>query len=147
MHEAGGLTRFANSEIHQSIAREDTGLRVRVVKGGHVGVAASNEATPEGAAAAASSALEMAEIVAADPQWPGLAPAAPRPEVDRYFERTANATPEMRAEAVGELIGRAARPDAGPPAPTRRSRWSWRSPTARASSVGLRRPRPRSPRW
>ena len=51
MHEWGGLTRFANSEIHQSIAREDTGLRVRVVKGGHIGVAASNEATPEGAAA------------------------------------------------------------------------------------------------
>ena len=36
MHEWGGLTRFANSEIHQSIAREDTGLRVRVVKGGHL---------------------------------------------------------------------------------------------------------------
>ena len=57
MHEWGGLTRFANSEIHQSISREDTGLRVRVAKAGHVGVAASNEATPEGAAAAARSAL------------------------------------------------------------------------------------------
>lgn len=108
MHEWGGLTRFANSEIHQSIAREDTGLRVRVVKDGHIGVAASNEATPEGAAAAARSALEMAEVVAADPMWPGLAPAADVPEVDRFFEGTAEASPEMRAEAVAELIGRCA---------------------------------------
>ena len=30
-HEWGGLTRFANSVIHQSTFREDTGLRVRVV--------------------------------------------------------------------------------------------------------------------
>ena len=108
MHEWGGLTRFANSEIHQSIAREDTGLRVRVVKGGHIGVAASNEPTPEGAAAAARSALEMAEIVAADPLWPGLAPAAQVPDVDRFFEGTAAASPEMRADAVAELIGRCA---------------------------------------
>ena len=49
-----------------------------MAKGGHIGVAASNEATPEGARAAARSALEMAEVVAADPLWPGLAPPAPR---------------------------------------------------------------------
>jgi predicted Zn-dependent protease len=108
MHEWGGLTRFANSEIHQSISREDTGLRVRVVKGGHVGVAATNEATPEGAAAAARSALEMAEVVAADPMWPGLAPPTAAPGVDRFFEDTAAASPEMRAGAVAELIGRCA---------------------------------------
>ncbi|HWC70613.1 MAG TPA: TldD/PmbA family protein [Actinomycetota bacterium] len=108
MHESGGLTRFANSEIHQSIAREDTGLRVRVVKDGHVGVAATNEATPEGALAAARSALEMAEVVAADPLWPGLAPSQPLPEVDRYFEGTASVSPTTRADAVAELIGRCA---------------------------------------
>ena len=105
MHEWGGLTRFAGSEIHQSIAREDTGLQVRVVNDGHIGVAASNDATPEGAAAAARSALEMAEVVAADPMWPGLAPPATPPEVDRFFEGTATAPPEMRAAAVAELIG------------------------------------------
>ena len=47
MHEWGGLTRFASSEIHQSTSREDTGLRVRVANGGRVGVAATNEATAE----------------------------------------------------------------------------------------------------
>ena len=105
MHEWGGLTRFANSEIHQSISREDTGLRVRVVKSGRIGVAATNDATPHGASAAARSALEMAEVVAADPMWPGLAPPAAVAGVDRFFEGTAAASPERRAEAVAELIG------------------------------------------
>ena len=40
MHGWGGLTRFAKSSIHQSTWREDTGIRVRVVTGGRVGVAA-----------------------------------------------------------------------------------------------------------
>ncbi len=105
IHEWGGLTRFANSEIHQSISREDTALRVRVAKAGHIGVSASNDATPEGAAAAARSALEMADVVAADPMWPGLAPTAGVPEVDRFFEGTAAVSPEVRADAVAELIG------------------------------------------
>jgi len=105
LHEWGGLTRFAKSEIHQSTNREDTGLRVRVVSKGRVGVAATNECTPEGARKAAQSAKEMAEIVGPDPLWPGLGPVAPTPQVDRFFEGTANASPEMRAEAVADLIG------------------------------------------
>ena len=40
-HEWGGLTRFANSVIHQSTFREDTGLRVRVVSRNRTGVASS----------------------------------------------------------------------------------------------------------
>src|SRR3989440_2716893 len=67
LHEWGGLTRFANSSIHQSTWREDTGLRVRVVSGGRVGVAASNDFSPEGGRAAADSALEMAQVAAPDP--------------------------------------------------------------------------------
>jgi predicted Zn-dependent protease len=105
LHEWGGLTRFAKSEIHQSTNREDTGLRVRVVSKGRVGVAATNECTPEGARKAAQSAKEMAEIVGPDPLWPGLGPVAPTPQVDRFFEGTANASPDMRAEAVADLIG------------------------------------------
>ncbi len=107
MHDWGGLTRFAKSEIHQSTFREDTGIRVRVVTNGHVGVAAANVATPEGALRAAKSAKEMAEVVAADPMWPGLAPPADVPQVDgRYDETTAGWSPETRADAVAQLIGR-----------------------------------------
>jgi PmbA protein len=107
VHEWGGLTRFADSAIHQSTAREDTGLRVRVVMDGRVGVAASNEFSKEGAAAAARSARELAEVAAPDPLFPGLSPPAPAPaRPEAYDEATASSTPAERADAVAELVGR-----------------------------------------
>jgi PmbA protein len=108
MHDWGGLTRFASSEIHQSIFREDTDLRVRVATRGRVGVAATNDFSQKGAREAAASAKEMAEMVAPDPQWPGLAPAADAGGPDRFDEATASSDPRTRAEAVAALIGRCA---------------------------------------
>jgi len=81
---------------------------VRVVSKNRVGVAATNDFTPQGALSAAKSAKEMAEIVAPDPIWPGLAPAAPVPGVDRFFSETATSSPEARATAVGDLIAQCA---------------------------------------
>lgn len=106
VHEWGGLTRFASSEIHQSTVREDTGLRVRVVSDGRIGVASTNDFSAEGARAAASSAREMADVAAPDPEFPGLAPKAGAPRVERFFDTTADATPESRATSVAALVGR-----------------------------------------
>ncbi len=108
MHEWGGLTRFAKSEIHQSTAREDTSLRVRVVSKERVGVSASNDFSPEGAQKAAEQAKEIAEISAPDPMWPGLAPKADVAERDGFDDATAEATPQQRAEGVAALVGRCA---------------------------------------
>jgi predicted Zn-dependent protease len=106
MHEWGGLTRFANSSIHQSTWREDTGVRVRVVSEGRTGVASTNDFTKDGARAAAASALEMALVSAPDPMYPGMAPAADVPERPGAFdEPTASASPEARAEGVATLVG------------------------------------------
>ena len=108
LHEWGGLTRFASSSIHQSTWREDTGLRVRVVRGGRIGVAGTNDLSPEGARSAAHSAIEMADVVAPDPLFPGLAPTDPLEETSGFDETTADTTPERRAEGVAELVGRCA---------------------------------------
>jgi PmbA protein len=104
MHEWGGLTRFASSSIHQSTHREDTGIRVRLVTEGRIGVSASNDFSLEGARRAAESALEMASVVAPDPMFPGLAPPAPTSEHHAFDEPTASTTPDQRAEAVAELV-------------------------------------------
>jgi PmbA protein len=105
MHEWGGLTRFASSSIHQSLWREDTGIRVRVITDGRVGLASSNDFSKDGAHKAAASALEVAQVAAPDPMFPGLAPKAQVPEAHRYDEATATVTPEQRAEGVAGLVG------------------------------------------
>jgi PmbA protein len=105
MHEWGGLTRFADSAIHQSTAREDTAVKVRVVAGGRVAVASTNDLSKDGAATAARNALELAGMAAPDPQFPGLAPAANVPDrEDGFDEATAATTPEQRAEGVARLV-------------------------------------------
>jgi PmbA protein len=108
MHEWGGLTRFAESAIHQSTAREDTAVKIRVVSRGRVGVASTNDLTKDGAAEAARSAQELAEMAAPDPLFPGLAPADGETPDRRYAfdQATAGATPQERAEAVAQLVGR-----------------------------------------
>lgn len=108
MHEWGGLTRFASSSIHQSTYSEDTGVRVRVITGDRVGVAASNDFSPEGARRAAESAFEMANVVAPDPMFPGLAPPAPTQDHQPFDEATAATTPGQRADGVAEVIGQCA---------------------------------------
>ncbi|HZN42444.1 MAG TPA: TldD/PmbA family protein [Actinomycetota bacterium] len=104
MHEWGGLTRFASSSIHQSTHREDTGVSVRVIKENRIGVASTNDFTIEGARRAADHALEMANVVAPDALFPGLAPQAEVPGVDLYDEATASATPAFRADGVADLV-------------------------------------------
>ncbi|HZD18889.1 MAG TPA: TldD/PmbA family protein, partial [Actinomycetota bacterium] len=81
-----------------------TGLRVRVVAGGRIGVAATNDFSPAGARRAAESAREMAGVVAPDPSFPGLAPADPLEDASRFDEATAETSPQARADGVAELV-------------------------------------------
>jgi PmbA protein len=105
MHEWGGLSRFADSAIHQSTWREDTSLRVRVVSKGRVGIASTNQFSAEGAKGVADSAKEMAQVASPDPLFPGLAPKAAVPERREAFdEATAATSPEDRAERVAALV-------------------------------------------
>ena len=69
MHEWGGLTRFAKSEIHQSTSREDTGFRVRVSPTDGWGSQRPTRPRPTGPGPP-QSAKEMAEVVGPDPCGP-----------------------------------------------------------------------------
>lgn len=104
LHEWSGLTRFAESAIHQSTWKEDTAVRVRVVSRDRIGVASTNDFSEGGARAAAVSAREMAGVVSPDPQFPGLAPKADVPRKDAYDDATAGISPTERAEGVAALV-------------------------------------------
>ncbi|HSO93631.1 MAG TPA: TldD/PmbA family protein [Candidatus Dormibacteraeota bacterium] len=102
------LTRFANNGIHQNVAERNVSVRVRVVKDQRTGVATLNQMN-EGAA---RNLLDRALAVAAL-QPPGevvpMAGPLPAPEIDAWSEATAAASPEQRADFVGELCSQSAR--------------------------------------
>ncbi|MCA1727052.1 MAG: hypothetical protein LC722_05200, partial [Actinobacteria bacterium] len=86
--------------IHQNTWREDTAVKVRVVNEGRVGVASTNDLSKEGAAKAARDALEITQVAAPDPGFPGLAPEAGYPTLDAFDETAAVMTPVQQAEEV-----------------------------------------------
>lgn len=104
MSDWAGLTRFAGSSIHQSTAREERALKVRVVRDGRVGVATTNDLRDQGAASAARDAAETAAVAAPDPLFPGLAPAREVPGGGLYDEATADTSPTDRADAVTAVV-------------------------------------------
>jgi predicted Zn-dependent protease len=106
LHRADtALTRFADSRIHQNVARSDGQARVRVVvDGNRVGVVATNDLSPEGVRAAAAQAREIAALTPADPQWPGLADPAPYGEAAPPDPATASADPAWRADLVARIL-------------------------------------------
>lgn len=103
-----GLTRFANSYIHQNVAETSTSVRVRVVLGKRIGVAASNDVSPGSLQRVVDTALEIAKFQPENPDFVSLPEPAPVHRADGYAEATAACTPEERARAVGIICRQAA---------------------------------------
>jgi len=105
--QAGGLTRFASSRIHQSAWREDLSVRVRVVvDGNRVGTATVHDTDPAAVRAAARRAAEVAGSMPPDPGYPGMPGPADYPRAGRYDGPTAAADPGTRAGLVAAVIRR-----------------------------------------
>ena len=118
--EVGGLTRFADSVIHQHTERADAQVKVRVVTGRRSATVSTNQLTPESIREAGRRALEMAALSPPDAGYPGLPSdtGAPLPDptttAGRFDAETAEATPGWRAERVREVVAAAGdRPAAG----------------------------------
>jgi PmbA protein len=107
IREAGGLTRFASSRIHQSTWREDVSVRLRlVVDGNRVGIATVHDLRPASLAAAARRAVEVAGTMPADPGYPGMPGPVAYPDGARWDEATAATDPVTRAGLVAEVVRR-----------------------------------------
>jgi PmbA protein len=95
--ERSGLARFAGDEVHQPTLVANTLVRLRLVRDGRVGSAATNRLSDEGLRAAAGRAQEAADRAPRDPDWPGLAAPAEPPAVAGYDEETAELSPGEQA--------------------------------------------------
>jgi PmbA protein len=101
------LTRFANNTIHQNVAETNTGVTVRVALGQRVGTASTNDVTEAGLAHVVESAAGLARLLPENPDFPGFAEPSPVTPARAFDEAAAGATPELRAQAVGEICRQA----------------------------------------
>jgi PmbA protein len=98
--ETTHLTRFANSYIHQNVAREDVDFRVRIVLGKKIGVATTDDLTNGALRGAVESATLAADYQQDNPEFVSLPSPQPIPEVNGFAASTAQCSPAKRAEAV-----------------------------------------------
>jgi PmbA protein len=98
-----GLTRFANSYIHQNVAERNVGLRVRAVVGKKIGVASSNDLSQEALERVAENALTIAKLQPENPDFISLPGPAPIAAIEAFDEATAAFSPQDRARAVGVI--------------------------------------------
>ena len=94
-----GLTRFANSAIHQNVTTETTEVRLRVHRDGRTVTLTGRD--PATLIARARAALDAAP---ADRAWPGLTPPAAPGSEGNHDEETAAATPHDRAARVRDFV-------------------------------------------
>jgi len=108
MSEESSLTRFATNYIHQNVAETDARLTVRAAFGQRVGTASTNRLDDEGIRAVVAQAEGIARLQRENPLWRSL-PAPPIAATGAAYEDVDPATrdcqPEVRAEAVGQLVG------------------------------------------
>ncbi len=98
-----GLTRFANSFIHQNVAEDGVWVRLKLVVDGRMATATTSRVAT-GLAEMVERAVEAAQLRPADPDWPGLAPPASVPETHSYDEATHVAAPDLRAGVVQGFV-------------------------------------------
>ncbi|HYL38565.1 MAG TPA: TldD/PmbA family protein [Bryobacteraceae bacterium] len=98
------LTRFANNTIHQNVAEQAQWLSVRVLIDQRTARATTNRFDAHSIRSAVEQAAALAKSVASDPNLLALAEPEALPDVARYDQATAEATPEDRARAVTEAI-------------------------------------------
>lgn len=98
------LTRFANSVIHQNVAEDSATTYVKLVVDGRAAAATTTQRDPEALTRLVERALEAARLRPPDPDWPGVAPAAPPVDVEHWDDDTADASPDDRAAVVKAFV-------------------------------------------
>lgn len=98
-----GLTRVANSQIHQSVTETNSAISVRAIIDKRVGTANTNRPETDAITAAVKEASANALMSPRVDDWAGL-PTNPQTIDDRVAESTRDCTPGKRAELIQEAL-------------------------------------------
>ncbi|MEN3307708.1 MAG: hypothetical protein V7603_3910 [Micromonosporaceae bacterium] len=103
-----GLTRFANSYIHQNVADTTTTVRLRLHIEGRTAARTTTLTATDGLRDLVEQACQAARLCPPDPGWPGLCPPTPAPGGEKVDERILAASPADRAAQVRAFVDAAA---------------------------------------
>lgn len=99
-----GLTRFANSFIHQNVAERGLAIQLKVAVDGKVAVATTTRGDEEGLRTLVEETIHAANLRPADTGWPGLAQPRALSAPSHFDAGTAEASPEERATRARDFI-------------------------------------------
>jgi predicted Zn-dependent protease len=102
-----GLTRFANSFIHQNVAEATTTVRVRLHVDGRTASGSTTLTGTDGLRGLVERTVAAAKLCPPDPAWPGLAPSSPVRPAPAVDPATAYAPPDERAVRVRDFVAAA----------------------------------------
>ncbi|MCP4582320.1 MAG: TldD/PmbA family protein [candidate division Zixibacteria bacterium] len=98
-----GLTRYANSYIHQNVAESNGTIFFRSAVDGKVGVASTNSFRQESLLRAMRNSFEIARFQPPNPDFKGFPKPAKFKKTNTFFEPTAKYTPKQRAEVIRKI--------------------------------------------
>ncbi len=104
MSNTTGLTRFANSTIHQNVFEKDAVIYLRAALGKKIGVASSNLLDDDSLKKLARTAVRIAKSQVDNPDFEGFVKSPRAEKIDAYFESTGECAPGKRAENVKAVI-------------------------------------------
>jgi predicted Zn-dependent protease len=99
------LTRYANSQIHQNVATKSGGVSIKVITEKKIGTLRVNSLDKRQIDDAAKRALQIAAVIPPNMDFKSLPePAEWTPAKNSFDEKTADSTPDFRAEGVKAAI-------------------------------------------
>lgn len=99
-----GLTRFANSYIHQNVFEDNNRIFIRSAVGKKVGVSSANSLVHAELIKTLDASYEIATQQPENPEFPGFAKPAKYRELNTFDEKTASYSPMERAKKVKTII-------------------------------------------
>jgi predicted Zn-dependent protease len=99
-----GLTRFANSYIHQNVADITTEVQLRIHGAGRTASASSTLLGTDALRELVERTVAAAKVSPLDPGWPGLIGPTPVPPSHDVDEAIVEASPDDRASRVREFV-------------------------------------------